>query len=490
VDKQHSEGRTVTNFKTRNFIRITYEIEVTQRSIRRYFKIIGLSWKKVKKKKRTLDGYRVDAIREYIIKLNKLVVEMAKDDNTRVAVCTDESYVHNNHSAGMSYFRNDDLNGRSTSKGNLLIILHAITPDAPLCMRDPITDVPYDDLEWTGDTPHPKPFEKREADEPLTCELLWVSSSSTGDYHDNMNSEMCIKWVKEKLVPTFEKMYPGKTMVLIQDNAPYHHKRGIPSLAGLTKKRLLELAVEHGVDYIDLPMSMERRNSDLGQDAGEYFRVELNVDTMGGIAGRNRPNVPNVAELRLGIVKWFQDNRPDLLECQVEKYLKGRGHEVLWTPPYCPDLQPIELFWAAGKNHAAWMHFDGRKMKDVVSHLRAGWYGNKHLFAGLGRDPDRRDCVGDDENHPFKEGVSCQKLWLAMIKKADEVFIKMCPGLSGTIGSLVDDGLYQPQAVNVPIDAFLNIHAGLHGDEGVLNEDGEVIDPFGGDGDQPAEAWV
>jgi hypothetical protein len=44
VDKQHSEGRSVTNSKAQNFIRITFEIEVTQRSFRRYFARLGLSW--------------------------------------------------------------------------------------------------------------------------------------------------------------------------------------------------------------------------------------------------------------------------------------------------------------------------------------------------------------------------------------------------------------------------------------------------------------
>jgi hypothetical protein len=33
VDRQHSEGRTVTNSKAQNFIRITFEIEITQRSV-------------------------------------------------------------------------------------------------------------------------------------------------------------------------------------------------------------------------------------------------------------------------------------------------------------------------------------------------------------------------------------------------------------------------------------------------------------------------
>jgi hypothetical protein len=114
-------------------------------------------------------------------------------------------------------------------------------------------------------------------------------------------------------------------------------------------------------------------------------------------------------------------------------------------------------------------------MKDAVSHLRAGWHGNEHLFTDLGRAPMKRDCVDGNENHPCKKGGDCQKLWLAMLKKANQVFIPMCPGLSGTIGTLADDGLCEPQAVNILVDAFLNLNAGLHLDEGVADEDARLL---------------
>jgi hypothetical protein len=65
VDKQHSEGRSVTNSKAHIFIHITFEINVTQRSVRRYFARLGLSWQKIKTKKHTLDGYHIDAIRDF-----------------------------------------------------------------------------------------------------------------------------------------------------------------------------------------------------------------------------------------------------------------------------------------------------------------------------------------------------------------------------------------------------------------------------------------
>ncbi|OQR86056.1 hypothetical protein ACHHYP_20516 [Achlya hypogyna] len=29
---------------------------------------------------------------------------------------------------------------------------------------------------------------------------------------------------------------------------------------------------------------------------------------------------------------------------------KGWGHRILFTPPYHPELQPIEVIWAVGKN--------------------------------------------------------------------------------------------------------------------------------------------
>ena len=50
---------------------------------------------------------------------------------------------------------------------------------------------------------------------------------------------------------------------------------------------------------------------------------------------------------------------------------------MLFTPPYCPDLQPIELWWAAGKNYARWCHpGHTRDLKTVVRDLRYGWYGD------------------------------------------------------------------------------------------------------------------
>ena len=67
----------------------------------------------------------------------------------------------------------------------------------------------------------------------------------------------------------------------------YHHKPGIPSLSGLSKKKELDLGTEHGVEYIELPISVKRRESAEGTDMVEYLWVNFEQDAMGGtIAGR------------------------------------------------------------------------------------------------------------------------------------------------------------------------------------------------------------
>jgi DDE superfamily endonuclease len=107
-------------------------------------------------------------------------------------------------------------------------------------------------------------------------------------------------------------------------------------------------------------------------------RVNLNnnVDVFSRASTRY-PMIPTSDELQYAISNYLAIHRKELLECKVERILKQHGHEIVWTLPYSPDLQPIELFWAAGKNHVANNHKFGRKMKEVVELLREGWYGAK-----------------------------------------------------------------------------------------------------------------
>ena len=52
-----------------------------------------------------------------------------------------------------------------------------------------------------------------------------------------------------------------------------------------------------------------------------------------------------------------------------------RKLKIIWTPPYYPKFQPIELVWGVGKQRAGTLYFKGRDLKTTWEHLRRGWYG-------------------------------------------------------------------------------------------------------------------
>jgi hypothetical protein len=400
----------------------------------------------------------MDVLRDYLIKLNgyyKTYKEQPEDCDF-VFSFTDESYIHRTHSRQQSWFpeANSTIN-RTASKGERLILLHAITTEGPLCQRD-ANNKPVDDLLWDGQTPHPDTGRGG----LLTCETIWKATSSKGDYHDNMCSEMFMQWATERLVPTFEALHPGKKMLVVLDNAPYHHKREIGSLGSMTKAELIAVCLQHNVEYIDVTLNDARMKAldeseliDGVTDMGDYCRVEFDPEVFCQRASNNKPFLPSVAEIKTGIVEYFKENKPEMLECKFEQYMSERGHMILWTPPYSPDLQPIELFWAAGKNHAARYYHNNITMKEVVKHVREGWYGTI--------ENDNNNNENNENNNPnilpqpietMKKAVDCRKLFEASIKKANTIFVPLCEGISGTMGNLIIDDNHVPNRQGMPID--------------------------------------
>ena len=59
------------------------------------------------------------------------------------------------------------------------------------------------------------------------------------------NQNFFSEWVDLLLAPTFEARYPGKKMILILDNAPYHHNIELEPLTGLNKSELATLLLDH-----------------------------------------------------------------------------------------------------------------------------------------------------------------------------------------------------------------------------------------------------
>lgn len=359
-------------------------------------------------------------VREYLIDLAQAHV-LEKERETHQIVYMDESYVHVNHKRRVSWVSDDDERSRrNLSKGQRVIIVHAITEDGPLiaprfldaasfpkregwfvesgrstarrgrrrgygrgCSDDGGSHEDAGDGERSsfgcglrsgadGEEGRGSGFSsegvgpcKLDINKEPTCEMLFPSGDKAGsDYHKNMDAETFMKWVENRLVPAFRECYPEKKMVLVLDNAPYHHgmAEGWKSPLQATKSENLSTLRSLGVSLIKADRD--------GQS------LTWAVPTSGAFP--RAPRGPDIDEVRRETFRALKKYAPDRLLTRAEKFFQDNdlGH-LLYTPPYCPDLQPIELFWAYGKGYVARTWSDNRNLWEVTEKLREGFYGKK-----------------------------------------------------------------------------------------------------------------
>ena len=79
-----------------------------------------------------------------------------------------------------------------------------------------------------------------------------------------------------------------------------------------------------------------------------------------------------------------------MLWSKVERMFAEKGWKIIWTPPYAPKFQPIELVWGVGKQRAGCMYFKGRDLATTRAHLRIGWHGG----SGRGRTFEKCNVGG------------------------------------------------------------------------------------------------
>jgi transposase len=138
------------------------------------------------------------------------------------------------------------------------------------------------------------------------AKLTFKSSRKTGDYHGQMNQGLFTKWFKEKLLPNI----PSNSLI-IMDNAAYHNVLSAHSAPTATCNKN------------KIRFWLEQNNIPLRDDCLKVEMVEI-------------------------LNKFSPTPTYDIDEIASEF-----GHEVLRTPPYHPELQPIETCWAVVKNKIA-----------------------------------------------------------------------------------------------------------------------------------------
>ena len=61
---------------------------------------------------------------------------------------------------------------------------------------------------------------------------------------------------------------------------------------------------------------------------------------------------PSKADL-LAAVRKFLEEHPEHNRTVIEQLMSDRGYSLIYTPPFCPEVQPIELLWAEVKRYVA-----------------------------------------------------------------------------------------------------------------------------------------
>ena len=76
-------------------------------------------------------------------------------------------------------------------------------------------------------------------------------------------------------------------------------------------------------------------------------------------------HAPTLAELKAELMAYLAAH-PEMKHTEVAQLLTAHRHELIYTPPYQPGVQPIERLWAYVKNHVASQYKRGRTMPELI----------------------------------------------------------------------------------------------------------------------------
>lgn len=284
---------------------------VCPRTVINWLHQLGYSYGKKKFVGALKPAYKAARIRKFIY---EYAVALREEENKKaVIVYTDESYIHQYHCVKKLWYspftsNKDDTQG--DDGGKRLIILHAMTKDGMMAEQEEAAS-------------------NLLTEEYHSCELVFneVGTDIDEDYHKSIDSEAYMLWIRNRLLATFQSLYRGKKMYLVLDNASYHRP--------------------HGADWIT-PSKMDKQ---LCYSYLDTHNVEYKLNE----------TVPVLKEK----IKYHLESHPHINRTELEKLMSEHGHELIYTPPFVPEVQPIELLWADIKQQVARQATTKRKLEET-----------------------------------------------------------------------------------------------------------------------------
>jgi len=180
------------------------------------------------------------------------------------------------------------------------------------------------------------------------------------DYHKTLNGEKFIAWMKNRLLPAFWAKYPArskhrrKKMILILDNAKYHHARG-EDWKTPSKMKKPELATF---------LRQAKFLSITDDDGHVYPASKFSADVRGDAGGG-----PPITLMRMVVGEYIKSH-PGTNTTVPHQLMKDQHYELLYTPPYESWTQPIEMVWANVKHKVATQARRGRTHQEAAQQTR------------------------------------------------------------------------------------------------------------------------
>ena len=228
---------------------------------------------------------------------------------------------------------------KGNTGGKRIIILHAMTSNGM--------------LEVEGVEPSNQLDEQYESCALIFDEVL-VDGVTPADYHTTITGDKFVNWMRNRLLPTFAAKFRRKKMILVLDNAKYHHHRGEDWISPAKMKRgeLARFLRENRVPSITC------------KDGRQVKADKFSADVRGTAGGG-----PTLRDLR-SAVKTYLLSHPGINTTVPYQLMSDAGHELLYTPPYESWLQPIELVWAWAKQRVARQSHDKRTHHETAAQTR------------------------------------------------------------------------------------------------------------------------
>jgi len=340
-----------------------------------------------------------------VVYVKELSLAILEEKSGESVICfTDESYVNVRHKIQFTWYspwtpQGNEVGGPS-GPGERIILLHAI------CNNGLIGE---DISESEGSKDLSKSF-------PSAQHFFAGGFVGDQDYHKNMDGDLFINWIRNRFSPAFEAKFPGKKCILVMDNASYHSPKDSEFIKlGGNKSEIIASLKSLNVNSIQV----ERQGNIINYP-----------DTTWG--ERKSSSAPSTSEL-LAALKIHVALNPQRQRSAVQKFFDSKGWQIIWTPPYTPQTQPIEKVWGYAKHFIASIFSPSRNLSVLLEDTLQAFYGEP------------------PSDHPGVTTELCQKVISHTYRWCDD-FINLHMHDGGNLSTLATHLQNNPDEEAVPVE--------------------------------------